>query len=350
MSISVLTQKLLAINELKKFHQDLIEDDFSGLLYATFLHQKENWGMLSEGWKGFHSSKYKHYDFDWPATKGVVSHKWFGIKAQFNPTRFISSSAKVDTETIQNRKCFLCLNNLPEEQRGVLFEDQLIVLCNPAPIFNEHFTISHIEHKPQSILTNINLMMRLTKATGGDYSIFYNGPNCGASAPDHFHFQACPANELPAENDIIHHPEKFRILFSDEQFSVSVSENYLRNIIIIKSKTIDSTVKVFNSIYQLLQEINRISSEPMMNLLTFLNEEEFYLVIFPREKHRPDVYFAEGEERMLVSPGLVDMAGILVTPLQKDFDKMNNELIEKIYGEASLEQKKFNTLIDMISK
>ncbi|MBU2584211.1 MAG: DUF4922 domain-containing protein, partial [Bacteroidetes bacterium] len=119
---------------------------------------------------------------------------------------------------------------------------------------------------------------------------------------------------------------------------------------IIKSKTIDSTVKVFNSIYQLLQEINRISSEPMMNLLTFLNEEEFYLVIFPREKHRPDVYFAEGEERMLVSPGLVDMAGILVTPLQKDFDKMNNELIEKIYGEASLEQKKFNTLIDMISK
>lgn len=346
----MLSQKLLSISELKKYLHDMDESNFADLMYATFFHQKENWGMLSEGWKGFHSSKYKHYEFDWPGGEGVISQKRFGIKTQFNPTRFVSSSAKVDSETIKNRKCFLCLNNLPEEQKGILFEDQLIVLCNPAPIFNEHFTISHVEHTPQSILTNINLMMRLTKAADGDYSIFYNGPKCGASAPDHLHFQACPANELLTENDIINHPEKFRILFSDGQCSVSISENYLRNILIIKSKTIDSTVKVFNSIYQRLQEINRISVEPMMNLLAFLNEENFYLVIFPRDKHRPDMYFTVGEEQMLVSPGLVDMAGMLITPLQKDFDKMNNELIEKIYGEVTLGKRKFDSLIDMILK
>lgn len=346
----MLSKKLLSLSELKKYHPDLDESNFADLMYATFLHQKENWEMLSEGWKGFNSSKYKHYEFDWPGGEGVISQKRFNIKTQFNPTRFVSSSAKVDSETIKNRKCFLCLNNLPKKQKGILFEDQLIVLCNPAPIFNEHFTISHVEHTPQSILTNINLMMRLTKATGGDYSIFYNGPNCGASAPDHLHFQACPANELPTENDIINHPEKFRIIFSDERYSVSVSENYLRNIIIIKSKTINSTDKVFSSIHQRLQEINKISAEPMMNLLAFLNEVDFYLVIFPREKHRPDVYFSKGEERMLVSPGLVDMAGMLVTPLQKDFDKMNNELIEKIYEVVTLDKRKFNLLIDMILK
>jgi hypothetical protein len=342
--------KTLSLPELKTFKPDLDESNFADLMFATFFHQKENWGMLSEGWKGFHSSKYKHYEFDWPGSEGVISQKRFGIKTQFNPTRFVSSSAKVDSETIKNRKCFLCLDNLPEAQKGILFEEQLIVLCNPAPIFNEHFTISHVKHITQSILPNIELMLRLTKAVNGGYSIFYNGPKCGASAPDHFHFQACPANELPTENDIINHSEKFRTIYSTEEYSISISENYLRNTLIVKSKSIDLIVKVFRSIYERMLEVTGTAFEPMMNLLSFFESDEFFLVIFPREKHRPDVYFADGEERMLVSPGLVDMAGILITPLQKDFDKMNNELIENIYGEVSLSNKKFELLIKKISQ
>lgn len=341
-------QKIISIHELRKYNPNLNESDFADLMFAAFLHQKENWGMLSEGWKGFHSSKYRHYKFDWCGSNESGSKDHFEIKTQYNPTRFISSSAKVDRETIKNRKCFLCINNLPKEQKGIIFEAQLIVLCNPAPIFNEHFTISHIEHKPQLILNNIDLMMRLTKAVDGDYSIFYNGPKCGASAPDHFHFQACPANELIAENDVLNHEENFKTIYSSEEYSIAASENYLRNVIIVKSKSIDSIVKLFQSIYKILQEITETSDEPMMNLLSFFEDEVFYLIIFPREKHRPEVYFTEGEERMLVSPGLVDMAGMLVTPLQKDFERMNVELIEKIYGEVTLKQDKFNKIIDLL--
>ncbi len=336
--------KILSLSELKKFKSDLDASNFADLMFAAFLHQKENWGMLSDGWKGFHSSKYKHYEFNRAELKETENKKCFEIKTQFNPTRFISSSAKVDAESINSRKCFLCLENLPEEQKGILFEEQLIVLCNPAPIFNEHFTISHIEHKPQQILNDTDLMLRLTKAVNGDYSIFYNGPKCGASAPDHFHFQACPANELITENDVVYHEENFKTIFSSNEYSIAASENYLRNVLIVKSKSIDSIVKAFHSIYEKLQEINETDDEPMMNLLSFYESEKFYLIIFPREKHRPQVYFAEGEEHMLVSPGLVDMAGMLVTPLQKDFEKMDNELIEKIYCEVTLDNQKFELL------
>lgn len=330
---------LLSFDELKKYLPNLNENDLTDLIYATFLQQKEKWGMLREGWKGFQFSEFRKYYFG-----------WFCIKTQFNPTRFVSSSAKVDEESIKNRKCFLCLENLPEDQKGVLFEDELIILCNPAPIFNEHFTISHLEHTPQRIYKNIEKMLRLSELCNNKYTIFYNGPRCGASAPDHFHFQACPSNELLSEKDIINNLDKFPLLKENKNIKIHRSENYLRNVLILISKDIQAISDEFRLIYGYLQNLNsNYNEEPMMNLFSLKRGEDFYLVLFPREKHRPSFYFLEGEENMLVSPGLVDMSGIIITPLQKDFERINHNIIRQIYTEVSYNSEKFKELVNEIS-
>lgn len=341
----LLQRKILSIDELKKVFPEIDETDFTDLIYATFLHQKINWGMLSDGWKGFLSSEYKKFLFD-----------WFLVKVQFNPTRFISSSAKVDEESIKKRKCFLCLENLPEEQKGIIFENEtdkenrLIFLCNPAPIFNEHFTVSHMKHLPQSIYENIELMIRLADLCNNEYTVFYNGPKCGASAPDHFHFQVCPADELITEKDFLQHPEKFNTLIENENFQIKyiTIKKYLRNVLILTSNKIEILVKLFHNVFAKLQEVNETNSEPMMNVFSLRRNENFYLIIFPREKHRPDFYFAEGDERILISPGLVDMCGMLIAPLQKDFERINEDLIRNIYSQVTLKIDKFNRLIESV--
>ncbi len=343
----LIQKRLLSIEELKNIYPSLNESDYTDLIYATFLHQKHNWGMFNDGWNGFLSSEYKKFQFG-----------WFQIKVQFNPTRFVSSSAKVDDETIKKRKCFLCLENLPEEQKGILFEsksqsaERLIFLCNPAPIFNEHFTLSNVKHTPQQILNNISMMLELAELCNNEYTVFYNGPKCGASAPDHFHFQACPADELPAEKDFLNHPDKFQILKESNNVILRfiTKENYLRNVFIFSSKDKISLINQFKNFYNALQKISETVSEPMMNLFALMRNDDYYIVIFPREKHRPDCYFAEGEANMLISPGLVDMCGMLVTPLQKDFERINEEIIRQVYFEVSLSTSKFQNLLEILNQ
>lgn len=343
----LIQKKLLSIEELKKVYPSLNELDYTDLIYATFLHQKLNWGMFSDGWNGFLSSEYKKFQFD-----------WFQIKVQFNPTRFVSSSAKVDEESIKKRKCFLCIENLPEEQKGILFEsksqphERLIFLCNPAPIFNEHFTVSNVKHTPQQIFNNISMMIELAELCNNEYTVFYNGPKCGASAPDHFHFQACPAEDLITEKDFINHPERFHILHEKENVIVRfiTAENYLRNVIIISSKDKNGLKNYFQKFYRALQEINEIDIEPMMNIFALMRNNDYHIIIFPREKHRPDCYFAEGDANMLISPGLVDMCGIIITPLQKDFERINESIIRQVYSEVSLSTSKFQRLLEKLNK
>lgn len=343
----LIQNKLLSIDELKKIYPSLNESDYTDLIYATFLHQKQNWGMFSDGWNGFLSSEYRKFHFD-----------WFQIKVQFNPTRFVSSSAKVDDESIKKRKCFLCIENLPQEQRGILFEsksrpqERLIFLCNPAPIFNEHFTVSNVKHTPQQILNNISMMLELAELCNNEYTVFYNGPKCGASAPDHFHFQACPAEDLPTERDFLNYPEKFQILIEKGNVIVKFisKENYLRNVVTLSSKDKLSLISYFHKFYNALQEINKTDVEPMMNIFTLMRNDDYHIVIFPREKHRPDCYFAEGDANMLISPGLVDMCGMLITPLQKDFERINEETIRQVYSEVSLSTSKFQKLLEKLNK
>src|SRR5690606_5973953 len=157
----------------------LSQEDYSNAARTLLELQKQDWPQCAEGYATLKDVRVKEFQFN-----------GFKIKVQFNAGRITSSAAKVDAKSISERKCFLCTENLPAEQKGILYGEDYLILCNPFPIFNEHFTLTHIQHAPQSIKGSFNKLLSLSKNLSKYYTVFYNGPRCGASAPDHMHFQA----------------------------------------------------------------------------------------------------------------------------------------------------------------
>ncbi|MBP1664501.1 MAG: hypothetical protein H6Q19_1641 [Bacteroidetes bacterium] len=256
---------------------------------------------------------------------------------QFNPARIVSSGAKVDAKTIQERKCFLCSANRPAVQKGIDFNGHYTILINPFPIFPKHFTIVEKEHTEQLILPRFGDMLDLAKAME-DYAIFYNGPKCGASAPDHAHFQAGNKGFLPLEKEWENHvTEKI----SDNLFAI----NYGFPAFVIKEKITNKAeaVSLFGKTYQALP-VKDDETEPMMNVVAWYEtsatggEGTVVAVVIPRAKHRPDCYFAEGDENILISPAAVDLGGVFITPLEKDFEKITDKNVAEILGEVCLDK------------
>ena len=256
---------------------------------------------------------------------------------QFNPARIVSSGAKVDAKTIQERKCFLCSTNRPPVQKGIDFNGHYTVLINPFPIFPKHFTIAEKEHTEQLILLRFGDMLDLAEAME-DYVIFYNGPKCGASAPDHAHFQAGNKGFLPLEKEWKNHiTEKI----GDNLFAI----NYGFPAFVIKEEMTNKAeaVSLFEKIYHALPTKSG-ETEPMMNVLAWYEtsttggEGTVVIVVIPRAKHRPDCYFAESDENILISPAAVDLGGVFITPLEKDFEKITDKNVAEILGEVCLDK------------
>ena len=155
-----------------------------------FTAQFAAWQQARDNYEALQGVKSRSFDID-------GAH----IKVQFNPARIVSTAAKVDTKSIGERKCFLCDANRPAVQEGIEWNGEYTVLINPFPIFNKHLTIPCNAHTPQRINSRITDMLSLAKALS-DYTLFYNGPRCGASAPDHMHFQAGNKGFMPIENDM----------------------------------------------------------------------------------------------------------------------------------------------------
>ena len=281
------------------------------------------------------------------ALKGVETKEFFfpdfTIRIQFNPARIQSSAAKVDAKSIQERKCFLCPNNLPIEQKGIPYGEYQ-VLVNPFPIFPEHFTIPTYKHTDQLIYGIYGDMLDLAKGLE-EYTIFYNGPKCGASAPDHAHFQAGIKGFLPLEKDI-NHIKKETILESDKLTLYAIRQ-YMRNCFLIETRDKDTAIAAFNKLYGLL-ELKDGDKEPMMNILTWYENGIWHSVIFPREKHRPDCFFAEGDDNLLISPASVDLGGVFITPLEKDFKKIKEEDIKDILKEICISDEKMQLIVDKL--
>lgn len=281
------------------------------------------------------------------ALKGVETKEFvfsdFVIRIQFNPARIQSSAAKVDAKSIQERKCFLCPNNLPAEQKRIPYgEYQLLV--NPFPIFPEHFTIPTYKHTDQLIAGMYGDMLDLAKDIN-EYTIFYNGPKCGASAPDHAHFQAGIKGFLPLEEEV-QKIKKETILKSDKLTLYAIRQ-YLRNCFLIETRDKNEAIAVFNKIYGLL-ELKEGDKEPMMNILTWYENGIWYSVVFPREKHRPNCFFAEGDDNVLISPASVDLGGVFITPLEKDFKKIKEKDVEDILKEICINDEKMQLIISKL--
>lgn len=256
----------------------------------------------------------------------------FGVKVQFNPARMVSSGAKVDAKSIAERKCFLCAENRPAEQKSVEFGNYEI-LVNPFPILPEHFTIPHKEHIAQQIKPYFTDMLALAE-TMNDYLIFYNGPQCGASAPDHLHFQA-GTKDFPLIND--YHKLKSRyveLLFNEVDSAFYRMINYSRTVYCIESYSFAAAHKSFNVLYSMLQKEPDV--EPMMNIVCTYDAHKWYTFVLPRKAFRPWQYTAEGDQQLLISPATVEMCGIFITPVQSHFERITKEDIANIFQQVSL--------------
>ena len=243
---------------------------------------------------------------------------------QYNPARITSSTASIDPQTIKERTCFLCRHHLPPEQEFLPYTAQsgneYLILCNPFPIFPRHLTISDVNHTDQLISGRIEDMLELAEQLF-DFVLLYNGPRSGASAPDHFHFQAGNKGFLPVQ-----------ILVE----SGAPLEHYPVTALVFESEEASSVAASFHRVFASLQEQSPMEPEPMLNLLCWKTGSKYYLMVFPRKLHRPSQYFAEGDTHILLSPGSVDLGGVIITPLEKDFRTIGEADVVNIFEQISL--------------
>jgi hypothetical protein len=210
------------------------------------------------------------------------------------------------------------------------------MLCNPRPIFSAHFTVTHLEHRPQSVAEETPTFLRIVAEFGSGWTVFYNGPKCGASAPDHLHFQAAPAGRMPIEKEIL---EGNRIAERKHIGGVPVCclGGLGRAVILMEGDDSFALERVFKSLLNALKKVLLLAEEPMVNVAGFHKGGKWRLVVFPRRKHRPDAFWGNGKNRLVVSPGLIDMGGVMITPVEKDFERLDAAAVEGIYREVSLE-------------
>ena len=266
------------------------------------------------------------------------------LKVQFNPARIVSTGAKIDKHTLGERPCFLCERNRPKEQMTKQIDDHFQLLVNPFPILPVHFTIPATKHQPQSIYRHYGEMHRLL-SLHSELMVFYNGPKCGASAPDHLHFQAGTSGVLPLQTNWQRLSRNLTdvISLTDEE-KISVLRDFLVPAFVIISKSEDSDEELFHRLYRSMP-MRGDESEPMMNIIAWRKGDEFISVVIPREKHRPDAYFAEGEAQMMVSPGALDMAGLIITPREEDFNKINLDKATALLRECGISAEKMEAIV-----
>jgi hypothetical protein len=288
-----------------------------------FKRQLHDWPLLAKNYANLRHLLLKSVFFD-----------DFEVKIQFNPERIRSSTAKVDDLSMK-RPCFLCPENRPSEQEGIDFYPDYNLLINPYPVFSEHLTIPDKRHVPQQIGDRMKDMLRLAQRLP-DYTILYNGPKCGASAPDHFHFQAGNKGFLPVERDVYFFPGK-KLLKQGESGSIYSMENYLRKCFIYESKNEEWLISQFKRLVQQLHIIQPLEKEPMLNIACWKEKDVWQLVVFPRKQHRPRQYYETGDGQILLSPGIIDFCGVLVVARKEDFDKIQKELLIDIYSQLTLD-------------
>lgn len=257
------------------------------------------------------------------------------FRVQFNPARIISSAAKVDTQSIKQRRCFLCRRNRPNEQEGLPWSDDYVILANPYPIFPRHLTIPTLEHIPQRISGRIANMMRLA-ADMEDFVVFYNGPCCGASAPDHAHFQAVNKGFMPYDQDMKLNGSTTQVAACNGA-TLGMVTNLARTAFAIQASSINGGTEMFERLYNAMP-IPSDKSEPMLNILCQATTKgQWRIDVFPRRKHRPACYYAAGTDNILISPASVDLGGVFITPLEKDFKKITAANIKNILDEVCID-------------
>lgn len=288
------------------------------------------------------------------------------VTVQNNPERITSSTAEIDEASLNARPCFLCPENEPAEQMRLRLDGRkgrhYNIQLNPYPIFPQHLVIARRTHKPQSIWRHYVDMLDMTRTLPA-FTVFYNGPVSGASAPDHFHFQACPQGSMPVEreidsllslassardedgqpqNAVLHREGQTPGTTAGLTYVTSVSEaelyhyrGYARGIFALRARTVKSLAKLF---YLLLDTFPILpgETEPRFNLFAYYKQGEYRSFVIFRGELRPHHYFSSGEDHLTISPGAADMCGYFVAPVADDFDKLDSRMLSEILDEVTV--------------
>ena len=250
------------------------------------------------------------------------------LKAQYNPARIRSTGASIDKQTIAQRACFLCKDNRPEQQLQRPINDDFELLVNPYPILPQHFTIPLTEHKAQSIYNYFEEIRHILRKHP-QLMVFYNGPKCGASAPDHMHLQAGTSGIVPIQSDWQRLSRTLQTIEENSDGeSISLMTGYVCPVFVLRTTRGETERKYFRRLYRAMVNV---ADEPMMNIIAWQNEGQYITLVFPRKKHRPDCY-----AELMVSPGAIDMAGLLITPREEDFNALNADTAASILAEVSM--------------
>jgi len=324
-------ERVIGAEELRPYLLDKSDPDFRTLIEALGGQQLATWPMLRDAVAGLARVEYK-----------TLFARGSKILAQFNPQRIVSTAAKVDAATIKQRQCFLCSENMPLEERGIEFGSNFVALYNPFPVLPGHLVINSRRHIPQAIDGNFGTLLDLANDLGEEYFSLYNGPACGASAPDHLHFQACERKLLPILPEIETWSHREAGFFQSPGVEIFSLADFRLNALIARSADRDALIEHFGKALRRLSEITGAKSEPMINLVVSRCEDLWTVITFPREKHRPDRYFAEGAAKLTVSPAAIDLAGVLVIPQADHFKNISSRDTEEIYAEVTLNSDAFD--------
>lgn len=315
------------------------EGNLSEASKKLFDLQCDDWKLCRDNYEQLKNVKIKEFRFG--------SYK---IKAQFNPGRIISTSAKVDPKSIKERKCFLCEENLPPEQKGIIYRNSYSILVNPYPIFPVHFTLTNLNHQPQRIIDTFPDLLNFSKDLSKNFTVIYNGPRCGASAPDHLHFQAGNKFFMPIddESDLIAN-EFGEVVIDNEDIVARAVDDGLRKFLHIESNDENLIIKFFINFYRVYSDLMNETQEPLLNIVSFYDSEfGWRVIIFLRAKHRSHHYFEEGENQILVSPAAIDLGGVCIFPREEDFNKLDEALVKEIFSEVFIDKSLLNQLIRIL--
>lgn len=320
-------------------------------------------GALS--WKTRLDALFHRQRYEWPAlARGLQELRHVRIREvrlgsslfllQHNPLRLASTSAVVEPEALRRRPCFLCPEALSPEQKGLAYR-QYVILCNPYPILERHVTIVHREHRAQALEGQLEILLDLARDLAPEFLLLYNGPRCGASAPDHLHFQAAERARLPLWTNFA----RRQLLRRESGIAIFRTLAHPVPTLLYRATEPELLIRWFSETLSILKELTRTDDEPMLNLLVFAGDEHdldshvrrlvWTLLLFPRSRHRPSCFFAEEPARRLVSPAALDLAGIVVVPIREHFEKMTADELQGILSEVSLAPETFTRLVARLS-
>ena len=325
------TLEIAARQQMLQGKQELMADS---PLQRFFNRQLEKWEAARQRYHDLRSAKTRE-----------LAVGAYSIQVQWNPARMVSTGAKIDQKTIAERPCFLCEKNRPKEQIKKEVDGQYELLVNPFPILQQHFTIPSLKHQPQRILDSYGEIHKLLEEYP-EMMVFYNGPQCGASAPDHAHFQAGTSGLLPLQMSWQRLSRNLTPLISlNDDEDISLIDDYPCTALLIRSRSQYGDEQLFRRLYEALPATD---PEPMMNIVAWRSNDDFLSVVFPRTKHRPDCYYKEGEAQYIISPGALDMAGLIITPRQEDYERLTPETALGILDEITLKGEALQSVIDRL--